>query len=126
MFIFNSSFVPLFWLINPVYLGRKIKRKLKFGSQYLTQHEANHIMENPIYDVGKRYGEVMEIMWFTFLYMTIIPIGAMISCVGLIAYYWVDKFNLQRRSVVHNFVSGDLINLTLNMLEFTILLRVLG
>jgi hypothetical protein len=56
MFLFNSIFVPLFWLINPMYLARMFKRWRLFGSANLTQSEANIIMENPEYDVGKRYG----------------------------------------------------------------------
>lgn len=126
MFLFNSVFVPLFWLINPMYLLRRFQRWRHFKSKHLTQHEANLLMEDPAYDVGKRYGEVLEIMWFTFLYMTIIPVGAIFSCVGLIAYYWVDKYNLLRRSSIKNQVSGDLIDLTLAMLEFTLPLRVGG
>jgi hypothetical protein len=55
-------------------------------------------------------------MWFTFLYMTIIPVGAIFSCIGLVAYYWIDKYNLLRRSSIHGLVSGDLIDLTLKML----------
>lgn len=65
-------------------------------------------------------------MWFTFLYMTLIPIGGLFSCIGLIAYYWVDKYNLLRRSTIVSQVSGDLINLTLSMLEFTLVIRMLG
>jgi hypothetical protein len=65
-------------------------------------------------------------MWFTFLYITIIPIGAIFSILGMFAYYWVDKYNLLRRSTVKAHVSGDLINLTLAMLEFTLPFRVAG
>lgn len=83
-------------------------------------------MQYPRWDIGKRYGEVLQIMWFTFLYMTIIPVGAVFSCLGLLAYYWVDKYNLLRRSSIQGQVSGDLINLTLNMLQFTLVLRILG
>lgn len=65
-------------------------------------------------------------MWFTFLYMTLVPVGGVFSCIGLVAYYWVDKYNLLRRSTISSQVSGDLIDLTVGMLEFTLLLRILG
>ena len=65
-------------------------------------------------------------MWFTFLYMSIIPVGALFSCLGLFLYYWVDKYNLLRRSTLHSNVSGHLIHLTLNMLDFTLVLRTAG
>lgn len=37
-------------------------------------------------------------MWFTFLYATLVPIGAFISLVGIFLYYWVDKYTLLRKS----------------------------
>ena len=48
--------------------------------------------------------------------MTLVPIGGVFSCIGLIAYYWVDKYNLLRRSTISSQVSGDLIDLTITML----------
>lgn len=57
-------------------------------------------MEDYPYDMGKRYAETIETMWFTFLYVTLIPIGAFLSLLGLWMYYWVDKYNLLRRSKV--------------------------
>jgi len=80
----------------------------------------------PSYDVGKRYGEVLEIVWFTFLYMTLIPIGGLISCLGLIFYYWIDKYNLLRRSSLRSYVSGELVHLTMSLLDFTLILRCAG
>lgn len=65
-------------------------------------------------------------MWFTYLYMTLIPIGAVISCIGLILYYWIDKYNLLYRSSIKSNVSGKLIFLTLKMLNFTLVLRTAG
>jgi hypothetical protein len=56
MFLFNSIFVPLFWLINPMYLLRNYQRWRNFGSKFFTQKQANILMEDPPYDVGKRYG----------------------------------------------------------------------
>jgi hypothetical protein len=58
--------------------------------------------------------------------MTLIPFGGILSSIGLVLYYWVDKYNLVRRSTIHSHVSGDLIYLTLNMLDFSLVLRVLG
>lgn len=65
-------------------------------------------------------------MWFTYLYTTLVPIGAFFSVIGLFLYYWVDKYNLLRRSTLHSQVSGKLVDLTLSMLDFTIVLRNLG
>lgn len=37
MFFMNSFFIPLFWLINPFRIIKKIKRKVKYGKRSLTQ-----------------------------------------------------------------------------------------
>ena len=65
-------------------------------------------------------------MWFTFLYMSLIPVGGIISCIGLIIYYWIDKYNLLRRSSMANAVSGKMINFTLRMLDLTLIFRTFG
>lgn len=61
-------------------------------------------MEDYPYDMGKRYAEILETMWFTFLYVSLIPFGCVLSLVGLMIYYWVDKYNLLRRSKVDNII----------------------
>lgn len=83
-------------------------------------------MEEDHYDMGKRFAEVLEMMWFTFLYSSLIPIGAVLTCVGLMCYYWVDKYNLLRRSSVSRQISGKLLNSSLTLLDITLILRPIG
>ena len=44
--------------------------------------------------MGKRYSDLMKTMWFTFLFSRVIPIGVVLSFIGVLAYYWIDKYNL--------------------------------
>ena len=83
-------------------------------------------MEEYEYSVGKKYAEIIETLWFTFLYASLIPMGAIISFVGLGLYFWVDKYNLLRRSTLHVHIGGKLTNLSLTLLDFTLVLRVVG
>lgn len=83
-------------------------------------------MEETPYDMGKRYAEIIETMWFVYLYSTLIPIGAFISVVGLVIYYWVDKYNLLRRSSINCQVSSKLVLTSMNMLDYTLVLRPIG
>jgi hypothetical protein len=76
--------------------------------------------------MGKRFAEVLEMMWFTYLYSTLIPIGAVIICAGLFIYYWIDKYNLLRRSSVNGTISGTLIDYSLTLLDCTLLCRAVG
>lgn len=41
MFFINAFFLPIYWLINPFYLAKHIKRKMHYGKKSLTQKEAN-------------------------------------------------------------------------------------
>jgi hypothetical protein len=65
-------------------------------------------------------------MWFTFLYATLIPIGAFLTIIGLSLYYWVDKFNLLRRSSLKNNISGKMAIKSLKLLDLTLILRPIG
>ena len=58
--------------------------------------------------------------------MTLIPIGAMLTFVGLSIYYWIDKYNLLRKSSVTSNVSGNMGLYALKQLEFTLLCRAAG
>jgi hypothetical protein len=83
-------------------------------------------MENVQYNMGKRYAEVLEIMWFTYLYSSLIPIGGFFSTVGLCLYYWVDKYNLLRRSSVNSNVAGELSIQAMKLLDFTLICKPVG
>ena len=65
-------------------------------------------------------------MWFTFLYATVIPLGAIFSLFGIIFYYWIDKYNFLRRSSLEIRVQGKLTNMAMKLLDFTLLFRVVG
>jgi hypothetical protein len=65
-------------------------------------------------------------MWFTFLYCTLIPMGSFLTLIGLFLYYWVDKYNLLRRSSLHENVSGKLCLVAMKLLDGTLILRPIG
>jgi hypothetical protein len=37
MFFLNAVIVPLYWIINPFHLAKKISRRLNYGKKHLTQ-----------------------------------------------------------------------------------------
>ena len=59
MFIFNAFVVNLLWIVHPQYYFRKLERWYYYGKKNITQKEANQIMEDYPYDMGKRYAEVI-------------------------------------------------------------------
>lgn len=89
----------------------------------------------PDYSSAKRYGDIMKTMWFTFFYGDIIPVGILFSILGLVLYYFIDKFNVLRRRTIKENLSKDLsigipfILVLLEMilfLEFIVLLSGVG
>jgi hypothetical protein len=65
-------------------------------------------------------------MWFTFLYSSLIPLGSFLTLIGLILYYWVDKYNFLRRSVLKAGLSGKMAIMGLKSLDATLFLAPAG
>lgn len=65
-------------------------------------------MEDPDYLSAKRYSDITKTMWFTFFYGTAIPLGLLLSNIGLIMYYQIDKYNLLRRRTVKESINDKL------------------
>ena len=65
-------------------------------------------MEHPSYAMGKRYADIMKTMWFTFFFSPVIPIGTLISFLGLVMYYFADKYNLIHRRTVKESINYEL------------------
>lgn len=61
--------------------------------------------------------------WFTFLYSCVIPFGSILIFIGFGLYYWIDKYNLLRRSSISQGVDGDLCLKALFLLEFILVLK---
>lgn len=59
IFFFNAYFVNLLWIVHPQFLWRRLMRWLNKGKTNLTQKEANELMEEYPYDMGKRYAEIL-------------------------------------------------------------------
>lgn len=111
VFILNALFPPLVFFIDPwsIWTNFKLKKALqKRKFNVLTQKQANLIAENPDYLSAKRYGDVMKTMWFTFFYGAMIPIGLIFSMLGIILYYYVDKFNILYRRTMKERIGPEL------------------
>jgi hypothetical protein len=65
-------------------------------------------------------------MWFTFLYADLIPAGTILIILGLMAYYWIDKYNLLRRASIDGNMSGSIVLGCMKLLDATLFWRFLG
>lgn len=94
IFASNAIVGPLLNFFNPWYLLRIFKRRSieKDGAKSLvTQQEAHSVYEGGDIDMAARYAGLMKTMWLTGFYVTLTPLGALISFFGLIIMYWNDK-----------------------------------
>ena len=55
MFIFSAVLVPLIWLIHPYQLYHRFQRWRHQGKTDVTQKQANDLMADYEYSLGKRY-----------------------------------------------------------------------
>lgn len=66
----------------------------------INQEQANEIMEDPVLNLGKSYGDVLRIFYFTMLYSSFAPYCVFIGIFQMFCCYWIDKYNIfYRRSV---------------------------
>ena len=83
-------------------------------------------MEHPDYAMGKRYADIMKTMWFTFFFCPAIPLGTLFSLIGLIIYYFTDKYNLIYRRTVKESIGSELSFEMIELLEFSIILHLVN
>lgn len=123
MIAFTSFITPLIWVLNPWNIVLACRRRLARNNRHLSQEEANRVMEPMSYQMGKRFAEIMKIIWLVSFYQSLIPLGPPVAALGLILYYWIDKYNLLRRSSVKEAVSGALTLKIMTLLDFSLVLK---
>ena len=65
-------------------------------------------------------------MWFTFLYSELIPLGSFLVFIGLVLYFWIDKYNFLNRSTLKTGLSGKMAIYGLKSLDATLFLSPIG
>jgi hypothetical protein len=95
-FIVNAIFYPLMWSLNIPFIFKKIyqccveKGKWKI---YITQKELNKRFENPDMDLAYKYSYLVKTIAMCYFFLPIFPLGFIISFVGFIFGYFIEKFN---------------------------------
>lgn len=121
MFIVVALLIPLILWIHPLNMIKNYKREKAYGKLML-QEEANEMMEDYPYDLSKRYSEVFKLLWLTFLYSELLPLGSFLTLAGLFAYYWVDKYNFLRSCNRKPGISGKMTLMAMKSIDATLFL----
>ena len=99
MFLVNAFVTPIMWTMNFTYFLKKfriymIERKVDPDSRHnMTQRELNDLYELPSMSISYKYSYLAKTLLMTFLYIPIFPLGIIISLVGFILGYLLEKFN---------------------------------
>ena len=125
VFIMNMIIPNVMGFINPGFYIKNFLRKRerkKEDKSLLTQAEAQILFENPPYDISKAYADLLKTIFFTCFYAAIIPMGVLLSLIGICIIYWVHKLNiLQRANIPYN--QGYALSLEMTeYLEFSIII----
>lgn len=79
-------------------------------------------MEYPVYGIARRYSDSLKTVWMTFFFECFMPFNAIYSIIGLIALYWIDKYNLIRKRTVKDNISIELSTSMIDLLETIIII----
>ena len=95
MFLSNSLVTPIMWTLNIKYFLKKLiqfiieRRKFHF----YTQRELNNLYELPEMKISYKYSYLAKTLLMSFLYIPIFPLGIIISLLGFILGYYLEKYN---------------------------------
>jgi hypothetical protein len=102
MFLVNAFVTPIMWTLNFTFFLKKFRIcLLKWNkdpkevdkNHNMTQRELNDLFELPDMSISYKYSYLAKTLLMTFLYIPIFPLGILISLVGFILGYLLEKFN---------------------------------
>jgi hypothetical protein len=82
---------PILNLVDFSYFFLIIRRK--FLSDKYSQRELNQLYENPALDIAYRYSYIFKTILISFFFITLFPLGGLISLVGILFSYLIEKVN---------------------------------
>lgn len=100
IFLSNAFVSPSVWFLNISYIlavWRRKKYEKEYGDEQevlITQRELNAQFENPSMDISFKYSYICKTFLMSVFYMPILPIGTIISIIGITIAYLIEKFNL--------------------------------
>ncbi|CAI2379579.1 unnamed protein product [Moneuplotes crassus] len=98
-----SLISPFSYLFDPGFLIKLYKRwreKSKGNKSKLTQKQANELFEGPPLDMAQRYSNTMLLFCMAVFYAFPMPIISVISLLGAVFQYWLEKYLLLKRHKV--------------------------
>jgi hypothetical protein len=94
-FLVNAIVTPGMWRINIGYYIKKIKIYYITNKEEIdiNQKDLNELYEFPPMNVSAKYSYIAKTILMSFFYIPIFPLGIIISFLGFIFAYWIEKYN---------------------------------
>jgi len=122
VFITNALLFPLLTFFDPFYIWKVFwqRRAEKQGDKNkLTQMEANILFEGQIFHMPKKYAGLSKVVLLTTFYAPAIPFAFIFTIIGLIIWFWTDKYVLLRRLALPQSINHDLTDSMVEYLEWS-------
>ena len=122
----NSFLTPILWTLNLRLIIKKIRiyfierKKIPDSMHYKTQKELNELYEYPDMEISSKYSYISKTLFMTMFYLPIFPLGVLISLLGLILAYFLEKFNF-----THGYKRPEMLNEELGEIHFNFFIFVL-
>ena len=126
IFLVNSFLTPLLWTLNLSLIVKKIRiyfierKKIPDSMHFKTQKELNDLYEYPDMDISYKYSYISKTMFMTMFYLPIFPLGVLISLLGFILAYFLEKLNF-----THGYKRPEMLNEKLGEIHINFFIFVL-
>ena len=125
IFLVNSFLTPILWTINISLIIKKIRiyfierNRIPDAMHHKTQKELNDLYEYPDMDISSKYSYISKTLFITMFYLPIFPFGALISLIGFILAYFLEKYNF-----THKYKRPAMLNEKLGQIHFNFFISV--
>ena len=125
IFLANSFVTPIVWTINIRLIIKKIRiyfietKKVPDSMHFKTQKELNELYEYPDMDIACKYSYISKTLFMTTFYLPIFPLGVLISLIGLLLAYFLEKYNF-----THKYKRPEMLNEKLGEIHFNFFISV--
>ena len=97
-FLVNAIVTPILYVLNVPFLLKKFqiclleRKKDPDKHHHMTQRELNKLYEYPDMDLAFKLSYIAKTLAMCMFYMPIFPLGYVLSLIGFIFDYWVEKY----------------------------------
>ena len=111
LFLTNSFLTPAVWTLNISLIIKKIRiyfierKSMPDYMHFKTQKELNDLYEYPDMDIASKYSYLYKTILMTMFYLPKFPLGVLISLLGLVFAYFLEKYNF-----THSYKRPEMLN----------------